>query len=55
MKTVKWTISTGYPTASHKGEFEVEDDATEDEINEMVLCEVWNRIEYNWTVDGEER
>lgn len=49
MKKIKYEISTGYCGADYRGEFEVEDDATDEEIEEMIEQEVWNYIEYSWS------
>jgi predicted metal-binding protein len=38
----------GYVGATHEGEIEVEDTATDDEIDEMVREEVFNCIEWDW-------
>lgn len=50
MKKVIWHIDTGYPVASHNGEFEIDDDANELEIEEYVLEEFWNHVSYSWEV-----
>lgn len=54
MRTIKWTIDTGFVGARHKGSFEVEDDATDEEIDEMIREEVWNCIEFSWTEEKKE-
>jgi hypothetical protein len=48
MKTIKYEIATGISEGKHVGEFEVEDSATDDEIEELVLQELWNYISYSW-------
>jgi len=50
MKIVKVTASTGIHGSSIKEEFEVEDDVTEEEIQELaldVLCQV---LDFAWEV-----
>ena len=54
MKLIKVKIDTGYAGCSHEDEFEVEDDATEEEINELVDDVVSNHIDVAWWVEGEE-
>jgi uncharacterized protein CbrC (UPF0167 family) len=49
MRIINWKISTGYAIAKHEGSFEVTDETTDDEINELVLEELWNRIDYSWS------
>ncbi len=46
--TVKWKIGTGYPGANHEGEWEVEDDITDSELDEMMQDEMNDHIEYWW-------
>ena len=48
MKTIKWRCETGYPGCEHEGEFEVEDNASEDEINEAVMEDIFNYITWTW-------
>lgn len=48
MRKIKWEISTGYYGADYRGEFEVEDNTTDKEIEEMIEQEVWNYICYSW-------
>ncbi|WP_187275061.1 hypothetical protein [Methylobacterium sp. WL120] len=45
MIVVQWWIDTGFPTASHSGEWEVEDDTTDAELEEMLRDEIANHIE----------
>ena len=35
MKTIKWHCNTGFAGCKHKGEIEVDDDATEKEIDDQ--------------------
>ena len=48
MRVIAWEIDTGFAGGIHEGEFEVDDDATDAEIDEMVQQELWNLIEYSW-------
>jgi hypothetical protein len=45
---VKWKINTGYPGASHEGEWEVEDDITDDELHQMMEETVNDYIDAWW-------
>jgi hypothetical protein len=45
---VKWKITTGYPGADHSGEWDVEDDTTDEEIDEMLQDELINHIDIWW-------
>ena len=55
MRTVKWNLSIGYAGATQEGEFEVEDDATEEEIGEAAKEEAFNCIDWDWEIvkDGD--
>lgn len=48
MRKIKWHFDTGFAGCIHEGEFEVEDDATEEEIGEMVLGDVANYVNWTW-------
>lgn len=48
MKTIRYRIETGFAGASYKDEFEVPDNTADEEIDEMVLQELFNRISYSW-------
>ena len=48
MKKIKWICETGFAGCIHQGEFEVEDDTTEEEINEMVLDDICNYVNWSW-------
>ncbi len=48
MRTIEWTISTGFVGAEHKGEFEVPDDTDDEEIDEIIREEVWEYIHFSW-------
>lgn len=49
MRTIKWFLETSMVGADWSGEIEVEDDATEAEIDAMVREEVHNIISWSWT------
>lgn len=55
MKTIYVHLSIGYPTACHDDELEVPDDATEEEIDEIVSEWAHNYIEYSWREDKSKR
>ena len=46
MKKIEWWLET--PTFTEKGEVEVEDGASEEEIEEIVKEEVFNLISWGW-------
>jgi hypothetical protein len=48
MMIVKWTIGTGFVEANHSGEWEVDDDTNDDELDDMLLDELNDHIEYWW-------
>lgn len=48
MKTIEWHIETGMQGAEWNGEVEIEDDATDEEIEETVRQEVFNIVSWNW-------
>lgn len=54
MRTIKYTISTGFIGADHEGEFNVPDDVSDEEIDELVCEEVWEHINYFWEDVSEE-
>lgn len=49
MKKIEWYINTGFAGCTHEGEFEVEDNATDDEIEKLVKEEVFNYIDWYWS------
>jgi hypothetical protein len=59
MRTIVWNLETSMQGANWDGEIEVEDDATDQEIDEMVREEVFNIISWGWSdkklVVGSER
>lgn len=48
MKIVEWHTETGMQGADWDGEVEVEDNATEDEIDAIVREEVFNIVSWSW-------
>jgi hypothetical protein len=52
MKKVMWRIDCGFVGAIHEGEFEVDDDATDREISDLVDEQVYDHIELCWTVEN---
>lgn len=51
---IKWTCETGYANCTHEGEVEVDDNATDEEIDEIVREEVFEYIGWGWEKVGEE-
>ncbi len=49
MRTIEWSLETGQQGADWSGEIEVEDSATDDEIESLVREEVFNIISWGWT------
>lgn len=52
-KKIAWSLSIGLVGCKVTGEFEVDDDVTEVELEEYVRDEVMQHVEWNFTVDGE--
>lgn len=50
MKTIEWHIETSTNGCDWDGEVEVEDDATEEEIDGIVREEVFNIVSWSWAV-----
>ncbi len=48
MKKIKVSVSTGYTGSKREDEFEIEDDATEEEINEVALEVMFQLIDFGW-------
>ena len=51
MKRVNWVCETGFANAVHSDYFDVEDDTSEEEINEMVSDAAFNYINIGWEVE----
>lgn len=50
---VEWVCNTGFAGCDYKEEIEVDDNATDEEIDEIVREEVFGVIEWGWRkVDG---
>lgn len=49
MRKIKWHLTIGYPAADREGDFEVEDDASDEEIEKIARDEAYNFIEWNWS------
>jgi hypothetical protein len=49
MRIIKWVVETSMQGAMWSGEIEVEDDATEEEIDGMVREEMYNIVSWGWT------
>lgn len=50
---IKWICERGVANDILRGEIEVDDNATDDEIEEIVREEVFNYISWSWEKDGE--
>lgn len=48
MRTIRVTVSMGLVGCKRHGDFEIEDDATDDEIDEVAKEVLFNLIEWNW-------
>lgn len=48
MRNILVKIDTGFVSCVHEFEFDVDDDTTEQEINEMVKDAVFNYIDVSW-------
>ena len=49
MKKIKVWLNTGFAGANYEDEFEVEDDATNEEIEEEARDLAFNRIDWGWS------
>lgn len=52
MKTIKWNLSVSFCNSYTEGEFEVEDNVTDEEIEQLTKEEVFNEIDWSWWKDG---
>jgi hypothetical protein len=48
MRVIKWYINTGFAGCKHEGEFEVDNETSDAEIDDMVNDEMQNIIEWGW-------
>lgn len=48
MQIIKWSLETNMNGADWDGEFEIEDDATDEEIDQYVRDEISNYISWGW-------
>ncbi len=51
MKKVYWWLETGFVGCDHEGYFEVEDNATEEEIDKIAREEAFDNIDWGWKVE----
>jgi ribosomal protein L23 len=49
MRAINWTVSMGMAADKQSGTIEVEDDATDEEIEEAVREEVFNVVSWGWS------
>ena len=54
MKTIKVTVTTGFVGAKREDTFEIDDDATDEEIEDTAQEAMFNMIEWSWSVVGDE-
>lgn len=52
MKTIRVTVSLGLVGCRRSETIEVEDDCSEDEIEEMARDTMYSLIEWGWSVEG---
>lgn len=52
MKTVKWTLEVFLSVPDITGEVEVEDDASEADIEAAVREAMWERLTLTWEAEG---
>lgn len=50
MRTIQWHCETGKQGVDFGDEFEVEDDATDEEIDALVREEVFNIVSWGWSI-----
>ena len=48
MRTISVEVDTGYVNCIHRFTFEVDDDATEEEIDELAAEGAWDCISVTW-------
>lgn len=48
MRTIHWHVENGLNGCDRSGTFEVEDDATDEQIDEAVRDEVFNYVGWSW-------
>ena len=49
MRIIKWHFETGMQGSRQSGEIEVDDDATDEQIEDAVREEVFNIVSWGWT------
>jgi hypothetical protein len=52
---VKWHLSTGLSGCDREGEVEIEDDATDDDIEDAVREDMWNFLSLTWQKVGADK
>lgn len=53
MRKIKVTVSTGYSGCGRDCEFAVEDDVTDEEVDEIALERLFEMIEWSWYESNE--
>ena len=49
MRTIQWVLETGMQGGDRSDTVEVEDSATDEEIDEIVRDEVFNYVSWGWS------
>lgn len=52
MRTIRWKLDVGYPQVNISGDVDVEDTATDDEVEAEVREAMWNAVSLSWREDG---
>ena len=52
MRTIHWSVEIGLAGCRQAGSVEVEDDATNEDIDAIVREEVFNLVEWGWSEGG---
>lgn len=45
---IRWICNTGFAGCNYEDEIEIKDDATDEEIEEMVKEEIFNYFSWSW-------
>ena len=47
-RKIEWTLNAGYVGGTHKGEFYVDEDTDDAEINDVVVDAAFNCLDLTW-------
>ena len=53
MRKIKWRLETGFAGCVHEGEFDVDDNSTDEEIEELARDEAFSCIDWGWREETE--